>query len=94
MEAAFDEFDGRQRLAIGCQAHELISDGELGELRTVQATCWFYKPDDYFEAAPWRTRVGAGPISVNLVHNIDSLRHLCGEIVHVQAQSVPSAHSA
>ena len=29
-------------------------------------------------------------ISVNLVHDIDLLRHFCGEVVRVQAQSVPS----
>ena len=72
-------------------AKQAIVDGAIGDVRSVQATCWFYKPDHYFEAAPWRTKKGAGPISVNLVHDVDLLRHFCGEVSQVQAVSVPSA---
>lgn len=72
------------------QAAALIKDGALGDIRAAQAICWFYKPDDYFEVAPWRKKRGAGPTSVNLVHDIDLMRHLCGEVVSVQAQMVPS----
>lgn len=67
------------------RAKELIGDGKLGQIRSVQATCWLYKPDSYFEAAEWRQRPGAGPVSVNLVHDIDLLRYLCGEIRSVHA---------
>lgn len=67
------------------RAHQMIIDGAIGEVKAVHATCWFYKPDDYFEKAPWRKKKGAGPVSVNLVHDIDLIRHLCGEITHVQA---------
>lgn len=72
-------------------AKQAILEGAIGEVRSVQATCWFYKPDHYFEEAPWRTKKGAGPISVNLVHDVDLLRHFCGEVSQVQAVSVPSA---
>lgn len=71
-------------------AKQAILDGRIGDVRSAQATCWFYKPDHYFQAAPWRTRKGAGPISVNLVHDVDLLRHFCGEVTRVQAVSVPS----
>ncbi len=37
-------------------AKAAIESGIIGELRAVNATCWFYKPDYYFEQAPWRTR--------------------------------------
>lgn len=73
------------------KAKEIIALGAIGQIRTVQATCWFYKPDSYFAEAPWRTQKGAGPISVNLVHDVDLIRHLCGEIVSVQAQAAPSS---
>jgi predicted dehydrogenase len=73
------------------KAHEYITRGKIGAVRAVQATCWFYKPDAYFDVAPWRKQGGAGPISVNLVHDIDLMRHLCGEITSVQAQAAPSA---
>jgi predicted dehydrogenase len=44
------------------------------------------KPDDYFNVA-WRRERGGGPILINLVHDIDSLRFICGEIVEVQAST-------
>ena len=72
------------------QAASLVKNGAIGEVRALQVTCWFYKPDDYFEVAPWRKEKGAGPISVNLVHDVDLMRHLCGEVVSVQAQLAPS----
>lgn len=67
------------------RAHQMINEGAIGEVKAVHATCWFYKPDAYFDKAPWRKQKGAGPVSVNLVHDIDLIRHLCGEISHVQA---------
>jgi predicted dehydrogenase len=72
------------------KASELIGNGAIGEIRAAQVTCWFYKPDDYFDIAPWRKKKGAGPISVNLVHDVDLMRHFCGEVVSVQAQMAPS----
>lgn len=72
-------------------AKAAIAQGEIGDIRAVQATCWFYKPDHYFAAAPWRTRKGAGPISVNLVHDVDLLRYFCGEVTSVHAVATPSA---
>ena len=67
------------------RAHQMINEGAIGEVKAVHSTCWFYKPDAYFDKAPWRKQKGAGPVSVNLVHDIDLIRHLCGEISHVQA---------
>jgi predicted dehydrogenase len=72
------------------KAREVIDAGEIGQIRSVHANCWFYKPDYYFDEAPWRKRKGAGPISVNLVHDVDLIRYLCGEVVSVQAQAAPS----
>ena len=71
-------------------AKSAIESGIIGDIRAVQATCWFFKPDYYFEEAPWRTKKGAGPISVNLVHDVDLLRHFCGEVVSVNAVAAPS----
>ncbi len=71
-------------------AKQCIEQGELGQIRAVHSQCWFYKPDDYFEIAPWRTQAGAGPVSVNLVHDVDLIRYLCGDVVQVQAQRAAS----
>lgn len=67
-----------------------IDSGTIGELRAINASCWLYKPDQYFDEAPWRKLNGAGPVSVNLVHDVDLLRHFCGEVTGVQAQASPS----
>ncbi len=66
------------------KASEVIAAGALGRIVTVQAMCWLHKPDDYFDVA-WRRQAGAGPVFINLIHDIDLLRFLCGEIVSVQA---------
>ena len=71
-------------------AKQAIDDGRIGDVSSATATCWFYKPDPYFAEAPWRTRKGAGPISVNLVHDVDLLRHFCGEVTAVHAAARPS----
>ena len=43
------------------------------------------KDDDYFSAA-WRRDVKAGPILTNLIHEIDLLRFICGDIATVSAE--------
>lgn len=69
-------------------ARDLIASGRIGDVRAAQVTCWFYKPDGYFDVAPWRKAPGAGPISINLVHDVDLIRHLCGEVAQVSAVAV------
>jgi predicted dehydrogenase len=67
------------------EAKRAIDEGRLGRLVAVHGTCWFFKPDDYFDV-PWRRQKGAGPVFLNLIHDVDNLRYLCGEVVAVQAQ--------
>jgi len=66
------------------EARRLVRDGVLGELVTVNGMCLFNKNADYFDAA-WRREPGGGPLLINLIHDIDSLRFICGEIDAVQA---------
>jgi predicted dehydrogenase len=65
-------------------ARKQISDGLLGTLVAVHGMFWLMKPEDYFDTE-WRRQPGGGPIFLNLIHDIDLLRHLIGEIVSVQA---------
>jgi predicted dehydrogenase len=44
----------------------------------------FDKPDDYFKAE-WRTKAGGGVLLINLIHDIDALRYLVGEIESIRA---------
>ena len=61
-----------------------MNSRRLGQIVAVHATCWVHKPDDYFAAA-WRREKGAGPVFLNLIHDVDLLRYLCGDVASVQA---------
>ena len=81
----------RRHNPLVAAAHEAVHTGRLGALRVAHAQCWFHKPQSYFDVALWRKQKGAGPVSVNLVHDVDLLRHLVGEIASVHARAAPSA---
>ncbi|HEX9211960.1 MAG TPA: Gfo/Idh/MocA family oxidoreductase [Bradyrhizobium sp.] len=65
-------------------AREAVATGKLGQLTAVAGLWLLKKPDDYFDVA-WRREHGGGPLLINLIHDIDNLRFICGEIVEVQA---------
>lgn len=77
----------RAHSAILQKARDVIAEGVLGNLVAVMGSALFYKPDDYFDAAPWRREAGGGPVLINMIHEIGNLRSLCGEIISVQAQA-------
>ncbi len=74
----------RRHNPINRRAKELIAQGRLGRLVAATALALFLKPESYFEAA-WRREPGGGPVLINLIHDIDMLRFLVGEISEVQA---------
>jgi predicted dehydrogenase len=65
-------------------AKALIAEGVLGRPVSVNAMATWLKPDSYFDLA-WRRQPGGGPVLINLIHDIDLLRYLVGEIAEVQA---------
>jgi predicted dehydrogenase len=71
-------------MAVACEA---IESGALGSLVAVQGSAQFHKPSRYFDEAPWRRKKGSGPILNNMVHEVDNLRMLAGEIDAVQAMT-------
>ena len=68
------------------KAKEIVDSGRLGRVLAIHGHFWLMKPDDYFDTA-WRREDGAGPILLNLIHDVDLFRYLCGEVVSVQALS-------
>lgn len=66
------------------KAVEIVRSGELGTLVAVNAVWLSRKPEDYFDIT-WRREAGGGPVLINAIHDIDSLRMLCGDIETVQA---------
>ncbi len=65
-------------------ARRMLREGAIGEPTSIAVLSNVRKPDDYF-LPDWRRRPGAGPILVNMIHEIDLLRFVCGEIAGVQA---------
>lgn len=65
-------------------ARACVREGRLGRLVTISATTLLHKPAAYFDVA-WRSGSAGGPVLINLIHDIDTLRFLAGEIVAVQA---------
>jgi predicted dehydrogenase len=72
-------------------AREIVRGGRIGRLAAVSAQWLLQKPSAYFDVA-WRVdRKGGGPVLINLIHDIDDLRFICGEIASVQAMTANAA---
>jgi predicted dehydrogenase len=71
---------------IMARAREIVQSGVLGRIVAVVGTALFYKPDDYFDLGDgWRREPGGGPILLNLIHEVNNLQSLVGDVVRVQA---------
>jgi predicted dehydrogenase len=66
------------------KARDIVQGGGIGRLTAVSALWLLRKPDDYFETA-WRREPGGGPLLINLIHDMDDLRFICGEVAEVRA---------
>jgi predicted dehydrogenase len=75
----------RRHSPILAKAREIVEEGTLGPIVAVMGSALFHKPDHYFDEGPWRRQAGGGPILINMIHEVDNLRLLCGDIVSVQA---------
>lgn len=74
----------RRHNPILASARRMVADGILGRPVSVTAMSTWLKPDAYFDTA-WRRLPGGGPVLINLIHDIDLLRFLLGDIRSVQA---------
>ncbi|WP_187970408.1 Gfo/Idh/MocA family protein [Aquibium microcysteis] len=61
-----------------------LDGGAIGNLLSFSGVTWLCKPDDYFET-DWRRMPGAGPVYLNMIHDIDLVHYLCGEIDIIHA---------
>jgi len=81
----------RRHGAILVRATEIVRSGQLGRIVAVMGSALFHKPDAYFAEGPWRREPGGGPILLNMIHEVDDLRCLVGEIDQVQASASNAA---
>ncbi len=72
------------------KAYNLINTSTIGDIRTVHINCQMYKPDEYYESSTWKKEKGAGPVFVNLIHDLDLMNYFCGDIESVCAQMHPA----
>lgn len=68
-------------------AKAIIEAGKIGTLVGVSGMWAVHKPTHYFAGAAWRRQEGGGPILINLIHELDFLRFVAGEIVSVSGLS-------
>lgn len=67
------------------RAREIVRSGKLGQLVAVSGQWNMRKHERYYDA-DWRKRWQAGPILTNLVHDMDLLRFLVGNVVSLSAE--------
>lgn len=67
-------------------ARSICEEGKLGRLIGANVLWASKKPDEYFER-PWRVQKGVGgPLLINVIHDVDDLRYIIGEIEAVQGR--------
>lgn len=75
------------------EARSIVASGVLGRLVAVSMLWALLKSPEYY-GVDWRCRrPGGGPTFINLIHELDSLRYICGEIRQVYAQSSSAARN-
>ena len=78
----------RRHSPLTRKAKQIVESGALGRITVVNAMCWLSKPSEYFEGkGAWRRQAGGGVVMINLVHVIDDLRNLCGDVASVLASA-------
>lgn len=74
----------RRHNPLIAKAKEMLADGVIGQPVSAQGMFWLAKPDSYFDTE-WRRQPGAGPVYMNLSHDVDLMRHFLGDVRAVQA---------
>ncbi|MFL2763825.1 MAG: Gfo/Idh/MocA family protein [Dehalococcoidia bacterium] len=63
----------------------IIVSGEIGNLVAVSVIWGLMKPKNYFFHKWRKNRPGGGPVLINLIHELDILRYICGEVENIHS---------
>lgn len=61
---------------------EMLDDGAIGQIVSASLLWLTRKPDPYFDVE-WRKGADGSPVMMNLVHDIDLLRYLLGDVTEI-----------
>jgi predicted dehydrogenase len=67
-------------------AKRIVDSGRMGVIAAVSVLWTVLKPQSYFKV-DWRRKPGGGPVLINLIHDIDNLRYLFGDVTRVYAET-------
>jgi len=67
------------------KAREVVQQGGIGQLITVSGQWNLRKHSDYYNP-DWRKQWKAGPVLTNLIHDMDLLRYIAGDVVSITAE--------
>ncbi|WP_029917486.1 Gfo/Idh/MocA family protein [Pelobacter seleniigenes] len=76
----------RRHFPLVKRAREIVRGGELGQLVGVSIIWALMKGDAYY-LPEWRSLPGGGPVMCNMIHEIDNLRYICGDIFELTART-------
>ena len=68
------------------QAREVVQGGSIGQLVSVCGLWNVRKPAEYY-SEDWRKKWQAGPILTNLIHEMDLLRYVAGDVHSISAET-------
>jgi predicted dehydrogenase len=70
---------------------QIVSSGRLGDIIAVNGLWTTCKPLDYFDTpAEWKRGETGGVVLINLIHEVDLLHYLFGQIISVHAEKTIS----
>ena len=75
----------RRYYPLVLKAREIVQSGELGDLVAVSGVWTARKNKSYYDQ-DWRKKWQAGPVLTNLIHEMDYLRFICGELESLSAE--------
>ena len=84
--AIYPVFQNRYNKAVSF-VKSAIDSGEIGDIRLVNVTLRWCRPQSYYDLSKWRGTFShdGGVLTNQGIHHIDLLRHLGGEVAHIHS---------